>query len=634
MKTAVKAALSLALLASLAGTAWSQQLDREPPLLRARVAAGSLPPMAERLPAAPLVVDLQSRERTLGRHGGMIRTFAAKAADLRYITVLGYTRLVGYDEKLEIKPDILEKVEVEGERVFTFTLRAGHRWSDGQPFTTEAFRYYWEDIANHKMLAPSGPPEVFLVEGKMPKVEVLDELRIRYSWDKPNPRFLPHLAQPRPVFIYAPQHYLKQFHAKYGDAAKLEARAKEAKMRSWAALHNRMNDPYENQNPAMPTLSPWRQTTASPANRFVFERNPFYHRVDREGRQLPYVDTLAVDVVSQSLFAAKANAGEVDLLTRGLGMRDVPVLKEGQRTHSYKTLLYRHVRGSAFALYPNLTTTDPVWRSLLRDVRFRRALSLGIDRRLLNNALLFGLGTEGNDTVDEASPLFRAEYRTRWAGYDVERANGFLDEIGLTGRDSSGIRLLPDGRPLEIIVEVDGEASEMVDALQLIDECLRDIGVKIFVKPHDRTVLRNRSFAGQTIMVANSGIDNAAATALMPPHQLAPLDQSHYAWPKWAQYIETKGKSGEAIDMPEVKRLHGLFTDWTRTGDLETKLRIWHEMLAIHADQQFVIGTVAGDIQPVVVAGKLKNVPRTGIFSWEPTALIGVYRPDEFYFGD
>ena len=113
-----------------------------------------------------------------------------------------------------------------------------------------------------------------------PQVEVLDARTIRYSWDKPNPRFLPTLAQPRDPFIYRPAHYLKRFHAKYADKAALEEAAKEQKLKSWAALHNRLDDMNEQTNPDLPTLQAWRVTNAAPASRFIFERNPFYHRVD------------------------------------------------------------------------------------------------------------------------------------------------------------------------------------------------------------------------------------------------------------------------------------------------------------------------------------------------------------------
>ena len=140
----------------------------------------------------------------------------------------------------------------------------------------------------------------------------------------------PALAQPRPVFICAPAHYLKPFHVRYAPPDKLAERAAQAKLRSWAALFNRLNDPYDNTNPDMPTLNAWKIITRAPANRFIFERNPYFHRVDPEGRQLPYIDRLFIDLATASLFAPKANAGEVDLLARGLSMYDAPVLKEGR----------------------------------------------------------------------------------------------------------------------------------------------------------------------------------------------------------------------------------------------------------------------------------------------------------------
>ena len=123
-------------------------------------------------------------------------TLVPRARDIRYISTYAYTRLVGYDAKLQLQPDLVERYEVDGERVFTFTLRPGHRWSDGHPFTAEDFRYYWEDVAQNKELSPTGVPEFMLVDGKPPHFEVLDEHTVRYAWEKPNPRFLPQLAGP------------------------------------------------------------------------------------------------------------------------------------------------------------------------------------------------------------------------------------------------------------------------------------------------------------------------------------------------------------------------------------------------------------------------------------------------------
>ncbi|WP_298955875.1 ABC transporter substrate-binding protein [uncultured Methylobacterium sp.] len=585
-------------------------------------------------PEEPLVVDPAARGRRLGRAGGDLVTLVAKPRDIRYISAYSYTRLVGYDDALALRPDLLARFDNDGDRVYTFVLRRGHRWSDGAPFTAEDVRYWWEDVANSRDLSPSGPPEFMMVDGQAPRFEVVDPLTVRFAWDKPNPRFLPELASPRDPFIYRPAHYLKRFHARHAPKAELDAAVKQQKVKGWAALHNRLDAMFEQTNPDLPTLQPWRVTNTAPAARFVFVRNPHYHRVDSAGQQLPYIDRVLMDVAAGGLLAAKANAGEADLLFRGLTMEDIPILREGERAHRYRTHLWPTARGSELALYPNLTTADPVWRALNRDLRYRRALSLAIDRRTLNNAMLFGLGTEGNDTVVEASPLYRPEYRTLHAGYDPDAASRLLDEIGLTRRNGAGIRLLPDGRELEIIVETDGESNMLTDGLTLVAEFWREVGIKLFIKPQDRTILRNRSYAGATVMVAAQGLDLAMPTAEMPPDELAPIHQDTYSWPKWGQHAETHGREGQPCDMPEAHALLDLNARWMATGDAAEQAGIWAEMLRNRAENQWVIGTVSGALQPVVAKRRLLNVPEKATYSWKPTAMIGLSRMDEYFWGE
>ena len=65
-------------------------------------------------------------------------------------------------------------------------------------------------------------------------------------------------------------------------------------MRNWAALHNKMDAMYRNDNPDLPSLEPWVLKTRPPADRIVFERNPYYYRVDGAGHQLPYIDRVVL----------------------------------------------------------------------------------------------------------------------------------------------------------------------------------------------------------------------------------------------------------------------------------------------------------------------------------------------------
>jgi peptide/nickel transport system substrate-binding protein len=597
------------------------------------VADGSLPPIAERIPAEPRISDPTARGQQAGRHGGTLTMLMGHSKDTRQMYVYGYARLVKYDQSFDLVPDILKEVEVtNGGRSFTLHLREGHRWSDGHPFTTEDFRYFWEDMAQNEDLFPAGPPSYMKIRDHYPDVDILDATTIRYTFPVPNPDFLPGLAQARPNQIYAPKHFLKQFHPKYRPLEELEAMAEAQGQRNWAALHIKANRYYRMERPDLPTLQPWRATTEAPADRFVFTRNPYFHKLDPNGRQLPYIDEVIFNISDQGLIAGKAATGDVDLQGRYLRFDDVTLLKRNEAEHGYKTYLWRIAKGAHLALFPNLTHRDPDYRKLVRDPRFRRALSLGINRHEINRVIYFGLALSGQNTMLPQSPLYREAYNDAWAVYDPDAANALLDQLGLERR-WDGARLGFDGEPIEIIVETAGD-TEQADILELIKDSWWELGIQLFTKPLGKESLRRRIFSGRTQMTMGSGFENGLATPDMAPHDLAPTSQVQYQWSEWGEYYETNRQGGSPPDMELGRELMNLRARWYRAEDVAERRAVWHEMLHIHADQLPTIGLIAGVLQPIVVRDGLKNLPEEGLWNWDPGAHFGLYGLDYLYWGE
>ncbi len=568
----------------------------------------------------------------VGKLGGDMRMLIGRERETRFFNIYGYAHLIAFDRNLTLTPDILAGYEVEDGRIFTLHLRKGHKWSDGEPFTAEDFRFYWEDVATNPDLSFSGPDIQMIADGELPKVEVIDELTVRYSWSKPNRFFIPALAAANQLFIYRPAHYLKQFHKKYADPAVLEKLMKENGARDWAQLFLRKDRLNDFDSPDMPTLQPWRLVTQPPAQRFVAERNPYYHHVDANGQQLPYIDRMILEIVDGKLIPIKTGAGEVDLQARRLVFKDYTFLKESEQRNGLTTLLWPEARSAHLALYPNLNARDDVWRGLFRDLRFRKALAMGLDRDALSQYLYAGLAVPSNNTILPESPLWTDDLANECSMFDPDAANALLDEIGLDKRGPDGIRLLPDGRRMEIVVETSGEDNEQSDVLEIVADQWAEIGFKISPKPSDRQIMRSRVYSGDALMSMFFGIDNGVPSAALPPKDFAPTAQGdQLQWPAWGQYYETKGEAGEPPDLPEAKRLMELYTEWT-TASEERETEIWHEMLKLYASQCYTIGLVSGVLQPIAVRKEMKNMPEQAIFNWEPHGQFGIYLPDTFWY--
>src|SRR5258708_19223018 len=172
-----------------------------------------------------------------------------------------------------------------------------------------------------------------------------------------------------------------------------------------------------------------------------------------------------------------------------------------------------------------------------------------------NEGVCLDLDKPSNSTIMERSELFKPDYATKWAQFDPKLANKLLNEIGLTKRDAQGIRLLPDGRPAIIVVENQSEETEDSDALQLITEYWKKIGIKMLVKPQTKENFRLRTFSGEALMTAYAGVVTAVPSPNTSPTQFAPTIQAALNSSTSGLYIPSNGKQGEKCDMEQACKL-------------------------------------------------------------------------------
>ena len=587
-------------------------------------------------PDEPSVVEMDGSARASASPAASCDMLVGRAKDTRLMVVYGYARLVGYDEELELVPDILKDVEVEDGRIFTLHLRAGHRWSDGEPFTSEDFRYWWEDVANNEQLSPTGPPAELFVDGEPPQVEFLDELTVRYSWSKPNPFFLPALAGATPtVHLHAgplPQAVPREATpiptssrpwsqeapgARLGAAARPQGRHVQLRQpgpadpAALAPDHAAAGDAVRVR--AQPILPPGRPERPAAA----LHRSGGARRGRRQadpGQDRRRRDRSAVArPVLQALHLPQGERGAQRPATPTCGRR------------------------RAARISRSIPTSTPTTRSgascsatCASAARCRSASTATRSTRSSTSASAIG----GNNTVLPQEPAVQAGVPRRLGTATIwTQANALLDEIGLTERSADGLRLLPDGRPMELIVETAGEETEQSDVLELVEEIVARARHQ---DPHQAVAARG--VAQPDLRRRDPDVDLVRPGERHPDRRHEPervrADQpAAVAVAEVGPVLRDQGRRpASRRTCPRPRSCSSCSSAWRAAPTPRSARAIWHEILAIYSDQVYSIGLISGVLQPVACAQDLRNVPEEAVYNWEPGAQFGIYRPDTFWF--
>ena len=472
--------------------------SHEAPALAAMVADGSLPPLEERLPVNPMVVE---PEESVGQYGGTWHAGLRGGSDNAWIfRTIAYEPLVRWTRDWTgIQPNVAESWEVnEDATEFTFKLREGMKWSDGEPFTADDIVFWYEDILMNEELTPT-PNDWFLAGGEPGVVEKIDDYTVKFSFAAPYGAFLLKLASADMIEITStPRHYMEQFHPDYNPEA--VAQAEEAGFDSWVSYFENINEGgccgYYN-DADLPVLWPWNLTVGYGENttQITAERNPYYWKVDTEGNQLPYIDSVVYDVGNDvEVLVLKAMNGEIDYQDRHINaFNNKAVFFDNMEQGGYVLTNQVPADSNVMEISLNLVHPDPVKQEIFTNKDFRIGLSHAINRQEIIDLIFVGQGEPWQAAPLPESPYYNERLATQYLEYDVDLANEYLDKAGYTERDGDGFRLGPDGNRISFLIDVPTVNVQMIDILELVEGYWAEVGIEMKANVIDRALGQQRS---------------------------------------------------------------------------------------------------------------------------------------------
>ena len=587
-------------------SAGARQTGSEAPTLTQRVKAGDLPPLKERLPDRPRVIQPVER---LGSYGGTWRNALIGSDVNSIIGTWKYDPLVMWDRKWEnVVPNVAEHVEIsEGGRDYLFTLRRGMKWSDGEPLTADDIMFWYEAVFKNKELTPV--ISNWLQFGGEPLVaEKVDDYEVRFSFAQPYALFLQQLADWDPIVELLPSHYLKQFHKDHNP--EIDALVKKEKLSSWVDLWYLRTDIYNNTE--LPTHRGWQLTNPlSSGDRVVYDRNPYYFAVDPRGRQLPYIDRITYQIFNQDeVLILRAASGEIDMYHHDpiANPRNRPVLARDAERGGYKLWRMRDTQMNAMGICLNLTHKDPVKRSMYQNKNFRIGLSCAINRPEIIKAVYQRQGKPWQTAPRPEVPFYDSDdIGTQYTEYDLDRANEHLDKAGYQERSPGGIRLDPNGNPIAITVLTDVRYFEMADALQLIKRSWREVGIDLRIENLDTSLYGPRKQTGDYDCTTDIG-EYGSKGMILDPRWLFATSGSSFA-PLWSNWYEGVTPSEEP---PEpMKRQMTIYHDEVE-GSLDLKARYegMRRIIEIARDEFWTMGISLPAQSVALVKNNFHNVPK------------------------
>jgi peptide/nickel transport system substrate-binding protein len=583
---------------------------KQAPELKVLVERGELPPLEDRLPEEPMVLEAYEE---IGTYGGTIKSIkygpSYGAWQHQYMYEAPYR---WNSEATAVEPNLAVSHQYSDDGLScTITFRKGVKWSDGEPFTTEDLDFWWNDLVMNENNSYTQPYWTITAQKPM-RLEVVDDYTIRVQFNEPHWLFHELMASTSDyIHMYAPKHYLSQYHPDYN-----------SDMEDFTELEKRfLPDDDVVMNTELPVLFPWVTVEYNPGQNLIAERNPYYWKVDEEGKQLPYIDRWEwTQVEDPRVVPLKIVSGEVDFKARGIPLDSFRVLKDSESKGDYRVIQWKVGAGGDPAIVLNWDNPNPVMQDLIRNKDFRYALSMAFDRETINDVVYFGLGTPSQAVTSPYSPWGRTteegerlmeQWRNLATDYDPDEARLLLDRVGLTERDADGYRLRPDGKRLSIVI-ITGSTpdSRAVDVLEFVAEGWEDIGIETSIRSMDWG-------SGFWPKFSNGEYDVAGWDAwtgyYIPtiPDTLFPIGSAYWGTPLTARYFNTRGEEGnEPEPGGPMDRMIDMYSRMLAAKTPEGRNQAVLDAVRVHVEEGPFFLAAVNDIPNLVVARPdMRNIP-------------------------
>jgi len=573
-------------------------------MLAKLVAEGKLPPVEERLPDQPLVLQVNE----VGMYGGELRRVHLGPSDANCnvgrFNGRGPGRWSG-DGTANIPNSVKGWESNADASVWTLHLLPGMKWSNGDPFTAEDFLYAYEVETNAdlksqpKWIRNSGDPIVQVVK--------IDDYTVEFRYSTSFyffPMTLAFSCTNRDM-QYRPAQYLKQFDANHNPDAQKNAEA--AGYETWQQFYLFMEDPRD--NPDRPVTAPWVWTNTRAEDPIRLSRNPYYPIVDQEGNQLPYVDTVRFSSASGGeVLNLRAAQGEIDLQGRHISFSNFAVLKEGEERGNYEVRMVPDTEGSDVMLIFNLTFGGPEGE-LIGNKDWRLAMAYSIDRDSINEITMGGQGVVRNALPSAGNAFYPgADYETKHATYEPDKSNEMLDGI-MGPKDGDGFRTLPNGDRFEFLISTMDAFGGFVDGAEQMCEDFRQVGVRCRPEVLERSLLGTRDIANELMSRVHNADSDGDLFFTGAGKQLPMGNQFGWA-PDWSRYYTSRGESGTAPPS-EIQALIDKFLSASGLPPAEAE-EIAKEIFRYNVDNAVRLGTVgaSGLVSGIVIiSNDLAGVP-------------------------